>query len=125
MLKMNEKKLIRKQRTDCATIKEIYPIQHSSPPKLSEDLLSDWNGKKKNGPAPTFLLIFKNTTFVEYTAISILMRLSQSESRKQKLFLFGFTHLFSFYFLIIQAPLFASAHQPTAELKGNRNTDDL
>lgn len=82
-------------------------------------------GKKKNGPAPTFLLIFKNTTFVEYTAISILMRLSQSESRKQKLFLFGFTHLFSFYFLIIQAPLFASAHQPTAELKGNRNTDDL
>lgn len=53
------------------------------------------------------------------------MRLSQPESREKKLFLFSFTHLLSFYFLIIQAPLFASAYQPTAELKGQRNTDVL
>lgn len=45
--------------------------------------------KKRDRPAPTSLLIFQNTTkkcstFVEYTAISTLMRLSQPESRKKK-----------------------------------------
>lgn len=44
---------------------------------------------------------------------------SQPESRKQKLFLFGFTHLLSFYFLIMQPPLFSSAYQP-ADLKGKQ-----